>query len=102
MNEYRITLTKRAADDITNIGDYIAFTLSEPNTSRNFIKGLRTSISRLKLFPYKFPLVPTQHHIDHPRKRSAGVHRLLHRIVLGAQFHQHRPRLQMHIVAVPL
>lgn len=57
MNEYRITLTKRAADDITAIGDYIAFTLSEPDTSRNFIKGLKTSISRLKLFPYKFPFV---------------------------------------------
>lgn len=57
MNDFRITLTQRAKDDIINIGDYITFTLLEPDTSRNFIKGLRNSISQLKLFPYKFPLV---------------------------------------------
>ena len=57
MNDYRITLTNRAKDDITNIGDYITYTLSEPDTSKNFIKGLRKSISQLKFFPYKFPLV---------------------------------------------
>ncbi len=57
MSEYRTTLTKRAADDITEIGDYIHFSLSKPNISRDFIKGLKTSISQLKLFPYKFPLV---------------------------------------------
>lgn len=57
MNEYRITFTRRAADDMTDIGDYIAFTLSEPDISRKFIKGLRTSISQLKIFPYKFPIV---------------------------------------------
>lgn len=57
MNDYRITLTQRAKDDIIDIGDYITYTLLEPNTSRNFIKGLRDSISQLRLFPYKFPLV---------------------------------------------
>lgn len=57
MNDYQITLTKRAADDIIDIGDYIAYTLLEPDTSKNFIKGLRKSISQLKFFPYKFPLV---------------------------------------------
>ena len=57
MNDYRITLTKRAKNDIIDIGDYITYTLLEPDTSRNFIKGLRKSISQLKFFPYKFPLV---------------------------------------------
>lgn len=57
MNDFRITLTQRAKDNIINIGDYITFTLLEPDTSRNFIKGLRNSISQLKLFPYKFPHV---------------------------------------------
>lgn len=57
MDSYHIILTQRAADDITDIGDYIAFQLSEPDTSKNFIKGIRKSISQLKLFPYKFPLV---------------------------------------------
>ncbi len=57
MNEYRITLTPRAKDDLIDIGDYIAFTLLEPDIARNFIKGLRNSISQLKYFPCKFPLV---------------------------------------------
>ncbi len=57
MNDYRITLTGRAKYDIIDIGDYITYTLLEPDTSRNFIKGLRNSISHLKSFPYKFPLV---------------------------------------------
>ena len=57
MNNYRITLTQRAKDDIIDIGDYISYTLSEPDTSRKFINGLRNSISQLKLSPYKFPLV---------------------------------------------
>ncbi len=57
MNEYRITLTQRAKNDITDIGDYISHTLLAPDTSKKFIKGLRNSISQLKYFPYKFPLV---------------------------------------------
>lgn len=57
MNDYRITLTNRAKNDIIDIGDYIAYTLSEPDTSRNFIEGLKASISHLKDFPYKFPLI---------------------------------------------
>lgn len=56
MNDYRVTLTQRAKDDIIGIGDYISYTLLESGTSRKFIKGLRNSISQLKLFPYKFPL----------------------------------------------
>ena len=57
MNDYRITLTMRAKNDIIDIGDYITYTLLEPDTSKNFIQGLRQSISQLKFFPYKFPLV---------------------------------------------
>ena len=57
MIDYRITLTRQAKKDIIDIGDYISYTLLEPDTSRNFIKGLRNSISQLKFFPYKFPLV---------------------------------------------
>lgn len=53
MDDYRITLTKRAREDIIDIGDYITFTLLEPDTSGNFIKDLRNSISQLKFFPYK-------------------------------------------------
>ena len=51
MNDYRVTLTQRARDDIMDIGDYIAFTLLESETSRNFIDGLKNSISQLRFFP---------------------------------------------------
>lgn len=57
MNEYRIAFTHLARKDIIAIGDYIAFTLSEPTTSGKFIKGLKHSISQLKIFPYKYPLI---------------------------------------------
>lgn len=57
MDDYRITLTERAKDDIIDIGDYIAFTLLEPDISNKFIKGLRKSISQLKSFPYRYPLI---------------------------------------------
>lgn len=57
MNNYRIVLTQRAKDDIIDIGDYITYSLPEPDTSKNFIQGLRNSISQLKFFPYRFPLV---------------------------------------------
>lgn len=57
MSDYRITITQRAKDDIIEIGDYITYTLLEPDTSRNLIKGLKNSISQLKTFSYKFSLV---------------------------------------------
>lgn len=57
MNDYRIILTEYARSDITDIGDYITFSLSAPDISKSFINGLRNSISQLKLFPYKYPLV---------------------------------------------
>ena len=57
MNDYRISLTQRAKDDIINIGDYITYSLHEQIYSKKFIKALRNSISQLKLFPYKFPLI---------------------------------------------
>ncbi len=57
MDDYRIMLTERAKEDIIDIGDYITFTLLEPDISKNLIKGLRNSISQLKHFPYRYPLV---------------------------------------------
>lgn len=48
MPDYRIILTRRAKDDIIDIGDYITYTLLEPETAQNFINGLRSAMSRLK------------------------------------------------------
>lgn len=48
MNEYRLTLIRRATDDITDLGVHIAFTLSEPDTSKNFIRCLKTIIFSIR------------------------------------------------------
>ena len=56
VDKYRIMLVPQAKNDILNIGDYITYTLLEPDISRNFINGLRLAISELSIFPYKFPL----------------------------------------------
>lgn len=57
MIEYRIRFARRAREDMIAIGDYIAFQLLQPDISKSFIKELRQSISQLKLFPYKFPVI---------------------------------------------
>lgn len=57
MDEYQLLLTERAKDDIIDIGDYISYVLLQPDISKNFIKNLRNSISKLKKFPYKFPII---------------------------------------------
>lgn len=56
MDDYRVVLAKRAKDDIMDIGDYITFTLLEPDISKKFIKDLRNSISQLKFFLINFHL----------------------------------------------
>lgn len=57
MPDYRIVLTRRAKDDIVDIGDYITYTLLEPNTARNFIIGLRKTIIKLNEFPERYSLI---------------------------------------------
>ncbi|MDO4343796.1 MAG: type II toxin-antitoxin system RelE/ParE family toxin [Eubacteriales bacterium] len=57
MSAYRITLTNRAKEDIIDIGDYITYTLLEPKTAQNFVKGLRKSIATLNEFPARYPFV---------------------------------------------
>ena len=42
---------------MVGIGDYITYTLLEPETALSFVKGLRESISSLKIFPNIHALV---------------------------------------------
>lgn len=58
VTDYHIIFSTRVVNDLQDIGNYITFVLLEPDISRNFIKGLHKSISRLSIFPYMFPLVP--------------------------------------------
>lgn len=56
-NTYQIVMTRQAKQDVIDIGDYITYTLLDPDTSRHFIRNLRKAISTLSSFPYKYPLI---------------------------------------------
>lgn len=60
MKEYSIILTRRAKEDIVDIGDYIAYTLLEPETAYRFVTGLKSAISSLRELPNRFVLVDDQ------------------------------------------
>ncbi len=68
MQPYRIVLTGRAKDDIVDIGDYITYTLLEPETALDFVRGLRRSIATLKELPERYTL------IDDEVLASQGIH----------------------------
>lgn len=57
VNEYRIIIAAKAHSDMLNISTYISDTLLSPETSKQFIKGLKESISNLSFTPYRFPLI---------------------------------------------
>lgn len=57
MPDYKVVFTRRAKNDIIDIGDYITYTLLEPDTARSFISGLRSLITKLKNLPERYPLV---------------------------------------------
>lgn len=57
MKEYDIVLTRKAKNDIIDIGDYISYTLLEPETAYHFVTGLRSAISTLQKLPNRFALV---------------------------------------------
>ena len=56
MDNYHIKLSIVAFKQLKSIGDYITYVLLEPDTSKRLIKGLRSSISNLSTFPYRYPL----------------------------------------------
>lgn len=68
MKVYNIVLTRRAKDDIIDIGDYIAYTLLEPETSYRFVTGLKSAMITLKELPSRFALV------DDCVLASQGIH----------------------------
>lgn len=68
MKEYNIILTRRAKDDIIDIGDYIAYTLLELETAHCFVTGLRSAIAKLKELPNRFALA------DDRVLASQGIH----------------------------
>lgn len=54
---YNVVLTRKAKGNIIDVGDYITYTLLEPNTAYKFVTGLRKAIIGIKNFPDRFRLV---------------------------------------------
>lgn len=57
MQMYNLVLTRRAKEDIIDIGDYITYTLLEPETAVNFVRGLRKAIITLKEVPGRYSVI---------------------------------------------
>lgn len=47
MDSYEIIITPDAEADLLEIRDYIAYTLSVPDTARNYIRAIRSEIQKL-------------------------------------------------------
>ncbi len=54
---FRIVMTTQAEEDIAEIGDHIAYTLSVPETSYHFVQGLRASVATLQNMPERYALM---------------------------------------------
>ena len=65
MNNYHIELSIVAFTQLKTIGDYITYVLLEPDTSRRLIRALRSSISNLSTFPYRYPPLIRHLHSRH-------------------------------------
>jgi plasmid stabilization system protein ParE len=46
-----------AREDLIDIGDYISYTLCEPEIALNFIKNIRRAIETLSEFPERLPYI---------------------------------------------
>lgn len=51
---YKILITQRAYDDLTNISNYINFNLYEPNTSERVLEKIDKKINSLRFMPHRF------------------------------------------------
>lgn len=53
MSNYNVLITNRAKNDLVGIGDYITYTLFEPEIALNLIKGIRQQINKLSELPIR-------------------------------------------------
>ncbi|MGB8451612.1 MAG: type II toxin-antitoxin system RelE/ParE family toxin [Anaerocolumna sp.] len=57
MPSYKIIMTGRAREDLIDIGDYISYTLCEPEIALNFIKNIRKEMETLTEYPERQPYI---------------------------------------------
>lgn len=51
MKQYIIEITDLALKDLESIGDYIVYDLDNPTAAINTVRGIRTHINSLSIFP---------------------------------------------------
>lgn len=51
MDSYEVIMTPDAAEDLTELRDYIAYTLLAPNTALSYIQVIRKEIAALSTMP---------------------------------------------------
>lgn len=57
MRSYKVVMTRRAKDDLIDIGDYIFYTLLEPDTAYHLVKRLRAAVKTLQELPKRYGLI---------------------------------------------
>jgi toxin ParE1/3/4 len=60
MSSYKVIYTKRAENDLKDIFEYIAFSLSEPNIAKNQVNHIMDSINDLDNMPLRYQLHETE------------------------------------------
>lgn len=73
IERYNVIITPDAATDLTQIKNYIAYTLQAPQTALKYIRGLQQEIEKLESFPAAIAPVP-----DEPW-HSRGIRRIIHK-----------------------
>ena len=57
MNHYKITITKDAEADLTELRSYIANEIHAPDTALKYIRSIRSEISKLSFLPERIKLL---------------------------------------------
>lgn len=57
MDSYEIIMTSDAADDLAELRDYIAYSLSAPETALSYIRAIRKEIESLSDMPARYKTV---------------------------------------------
>ena len=73
MERYNVIITPDAAMDLSQLKNYIAYTLQAPETALKYIRGLRQEIEKLEVFSAAIAPVP-----DEPW-HSRGIRRIIYK-----------------------
>ena len=71
MDSYEIIMTSDAANDLTELRDYIAYSLLAPDTALSYIQAVRKEIESLSVMPARYKTV------DDEPWRSRGIRKTI-------------------------